>query len=269
MNGIDFFYFLASPQYKKALKRALLIVHVLFICFCFKAQTVHFGGSAGINNSYFLNKAISYGSTDTDYVITAGYHFSAFSAFYLDNGGYYSKRMYGIKTGIEYSFHNQTFDVFKPSLGPGIPREYYRYKLKLTFIDVPLLFSTTTSHHQGFYGEFGPVLSFQQGQTTEVLVNKTTDNLMPDISQYDFNAVTLNLVLGLGVMFNQSERFAYYGSFRFGHSLIPNAIQLSGARSTVAHYRAWGGIIFGAVYKINKYDAKQRKRFRKLYGRVA
>jgi hypothetical protein len=250
------------------LKKRLLVIFVFFLYHQFWSQTLHLGGSAGVNNSYLLNKDISLGSSDTDYVLTAGYQYSAFASFFFDQGGYYSKRLYGIKTGFEYAYHNQTFDVFKPSLGPGIPREYYRYKLKLSFVDIPLLFNTSTSHHQGFYGEFGPVLSFQQGQSYQIIESNMSEVFKPDLSQYDFKKVTVNLVIGLGVMFNVTEKFAYFGSFRFGHSLMPNAIQLNGAINSASHYRAWGGIIFGAVYKINKYDAKKHRRARKFNGGV-
>jgi hypothetical protein len=251
------------------LKKNFLFLFLLTLSQLVLAQTYHLGVSGGVNSTYFLNRDITYGASDTDYVITAGYQFSAFSSVFFDNGGYYSKRLYGIKAGIEYAFHNQTFDVFNPSLGPGIPREFYRYKLKLTFIDFPLLFNCASSHHQGFYGEIGPVLSFQQSQSYQMIENKTTENITPDLSKYEFEAITLNLVLGLGIMVNQTEKLAFFGSLRFGHSLFPNALQISGPRSTVSHYRAWGGIIFGGVYKINKYDAKKRKRIRKFKGEVA
>lgn len=239
------------------------------LCLQLSAQTFHFGGGASVANTFLLNSDISNGAVDTNYVLSAGYGFQAFAGIYFDNGGYYSKRLFGIKTGVEYAVNSQSYDAFRPYAGPGIPREFYRYRVTINYLEFPLLFNTVSSHHQGFYGEIGPSLGIQQGQFLNLLESNVTDGSQPSISNLTFKRLSLNAIMGLGIYINQTESFGFFGSFRFGYSLFPDALQFDGVKTSVAYHRAWLGINFGASYKINKYDAKKRKRLRKLYGKVA
>lgn len=249
----------------RAVKKNLLHVILIITAFCASsmAQTVHIGvnGAYGIN--YLLNNKIDFEGEDTVYVFSTGSSVGLSGAFYFDFGGYYYRKLYGVKTELNLSTVRQAYKVF-PGNGPANPNLFYQYKARLSYLDVPLLFNFCPSHHQGFTLDVGPQVSFLRNAQMVPEESRVSNPLYPNIDKDDFRKAIFSAVLGIGCFYNFTETFALVGTFRMGYSfsdLMTNADRIQNYSPT---RRTWAHGTLSAVYKFNKYYS-DRNRGAKYY----
>jgi hypothetical protein len=231
------------------------------------AQTFQFGLNANYNASQFLTPTVKYSGTDSSYVLSGGYGFGGSFSIYFDHGGYYSRKIYGIRLEGMYSKVNQSYKIF-PGEGAIDPEVYYQYRLRTSFIDVPVLFTFCPTHHQGLTVEAGPMISFLQSVNTITEEARNTVPFVPATSRDFFNPVSLSFVGGAGIYYSFTESFALTGTLRASYSLTGINKKEIKSISVTPRRRLGLGIFVQAVYKINKYDAKKNKGYKYYMKRI-
>jgi len=225
------------------------------------AQTFHVGVNVSYGINYLLNKNIPFEGQDTVYVFSKGSGLGIQGAYYFDFGGYYYRKMFGIKTEVNWANVNQSYKVF-PGSGPANPNTFYQYEAKLKYIDVPLMFTFCPTHHQGFTLDVGPQISFLQSARVIPEESRIQNPLYPNLDKGDFQNITYSAVLGMGCFYNFTESFALQGSFRFGYGFS----DLTKATSQIPQYqpthRAWFGSSLQAIYKFNKYTSSRNRGYK-------
>src|SRR5690606_29791795 len=141
------FYILAKRPSLSRILQIILFGAVFGTPFA-TAQTFQAGGGLSGFASYLFRETISFSPSDTQYVFSGGYGGGLMAAFYFDHGGYYHRRIYGIKAEANYATHNQSVKIY-PGPGPAHRDSFYMYQTRLRFIDVPLMFSFCPTHHNG------------------------------------------------------------------------------------------------------------------------
>ncbi len=244
---------------KKTLLFLLFIIGLL--SFRAEAQTFHFGanGSYGIN--YLLNANIDFEGQDTVYVFSTGRSAGLSAAFYFDFGGYYYRKMYGVKTELNFSTVNQAYKVF-PGGGPANPNVFYQYKARLSYIDVPLLFNFCPTHHQGFTLDVGPQVSFLRNAMMVPEESRVSNPLYPNLDKSDFRSTIFSAVLGIGCFYNFTERFAMVSTFRMGYSFSDVMLNSDQIQHYAPTHRAWAHATLSAVYKFNKYYSDRNRGYK-------
>lgn len=227
----------------------------------FKAQTFHVGVNGSYFTSFLFNKAISTTAADTEYVFTGGKSFGVTSAFYFDHGGYYHRKIYGIKLEANITNHNQNIRVF-PGEGAADPNVFYKYKVKLNFVDIPLLFTFCPSHHQGLSFEIGPQLSLFQKVNVKLSESMVDAPSLPKLTKNNFENVSFSGVIGLGLFYSFSEKLALSSTIRGGYSFTDVTRKTSTDNIYFPTYRFWTGINFQFFYKINKYDSNRNRGYK-------
>jgi len=242
------------------IKRIATIVLIL-IASLLKAQTYHYGTSSAFFSTFLFNNNVRFAPADTEYVFSYGFAQGIMGAFYFDYGGYYSRKIYGLKSEINFSRHNQMIRVYPTEDKPNSER-FYTYKTRLSFIDVPLLFSFCPSHHQGLTLELGPMVSFLQSANVKPLESSVLNPQIPSLSKSDFNPVSLSGVLGIGIFYSFTEKFALCATFRgaYGFGDIRRAPLNNAAYNPTTRF--FWGIAAQAVFKINQYDTKRNKGYK-------
>jgi hypothetical protein len=239
----------------------LLAISILVTFSTLKAQTFHYGSSSAFFSSFLFNDEVRFAPADTEYVFSYGFAQGIMGAFYFDQGGYYSRKILGFKTEINFSRHNQIIKIYPTEDKPNTDR-FYSYRTRLSFIDIPLMFSFCPSHHQGLTLELGPMLSFLQSASVKPLESIVLNPQIPMLSKSDFNPVSLSGVLGIGIFYSFTEKFALCATFRgaygFGDIRKPPASTLSYNPTT----RFFWGIAAQAVFKFNQYDTKRNKGYK-------
>lgn len=210
---------------------------------------------------------MSYGGGDSAYVFSGGFGFGASAAIFFDRGGYYSRKIYGIRLEGIYARHNQSYKFF-PGEGKIDPDVFYTYRLKMTYIDVPLLFTFCPTHHQGLTVEAGPQVSFFQGARTAVVEEKNTVGVAPQTSGAYFKPVSFSVIGGAGIYYSFSESFALTGTVRatYGVSSLLNSNVVQ--TSISPRNRLTLGLYVQAIYKFNKYDAKKNRGYKYYLKRI-
>jgi hypothetical protein len=238
---------------------------ILFI-FLFKgsdlsAQTYQFGGNESYFASQLLSSTMKYDGGDSTYVFSGGFSGGITGAFFFDHGGYYSRKIYGIRMEVNYSRLNQSYRFF-PGQGIIDPEVFYKYRLRLSYIDVPLMFTFCPTHHQGLTVEAGPQISFLQSANAIAQESRNTEPLVPTIDRQNFKPTSFSFVAGAGIFYSLSETFAISGTFRAMYGL--SSLIKSGTISTSAtpDRRLTLGITAQAIMKINKYDAKKNRGYK-------
>jgi hypothetical protein len=210
---------------------------------------------------------MSYGGSDSAYVFSGGHGFGGSVSIFFDRGGYYSRKIYGVRLEGIYSRHNQSFKIF-PGEGKIDHDVFYTYRLKLSYIDVPVLFTLCPTHHQGLTVEAGPQISFFQNARTAVVEEKNTDGKAPFTSNDYFKPITYSVIGGVGIYYSFTENFALTGTVRATYGI--NNISKSGIIETSASpaNRFTLGVFVQALYKINKYDAKKNRGYKYYIKRI-
>lgn len=249
----------------KILKAAIILVFSLFNGL--NAQTFQFGVNGCYNASQFFSPTIKYSGVDSSYVLTGGYGFGLSAALFFDHGGYYHRRIYGIRLEGIYNRANQSYKFF-PGEGSIDPDVFYQYRLQMSYIDIPLLFTLAPTHHQGLTVEVGPQISFLQSVSTKPEESRNTEPLIPFTTQDFFKPVNLSIVAGTGIFVSFTEAFALIGTIRAGYSLTK--LTQSGVTniSVTPRSRLSLGVNVQAIYKINKYDAKKNKGYKYYMKRI-
>lgn len=232
-----------------------------------KAQTFQFGLNSHYSATQFLSPTVKYSGTDSSYVLSGGYGIGGSFSIYFDHGGYYSRKIYGIRLEGFYSKANQSYKIFSGQ-GAIDPEVYYQYRLRTSFIDVPLLFTFCPTHHQGLTVEAGPMISFLQSVNTITEDVRNTIPFVPATSKEFFNPVSLSFAGGAGIYYSFTESFALTGTLRAVYSLTRISKSNVNKISVTPSRRMSLGVYVQAVYKINKYDAKKNKGYKYYMRRI-
>ncbi len=245
--------------------RTYLISILLLGNLCLNAQMYQLGGNVSYFASQLLSNTMRYDGGDSTYVFTGGKSAGLIAALYFDKGGYYSKKVYGIKLETNFCQVDQSYKFF-PGQGIIDPDVFYRYRIKLSYIDIPLLFTMCPTHHQGLTFEVGPQISFLNKAKAVLEEYKNTSPIIPVVNTHTFNPITFGIVAGAGLYYSFTENLALTTTFRALYGV--SSLIKSGHSSTSISpdKRLSLGITAQFVYKINKYDA-QKNRGYKYYAR--
>ena len=241
--------------------RLILLLLIFNVLNSSKAQTFHVGVNSAYSASFLFNKSISTAATDTEYVFTGSPSFGITSAFYFDFGGYYHRKIYGIKLEAVFAKHNQNIRVF-PGDGASDPNIFYMYKIKLNLIDIPLLFTLCSTHHQGVAFEIGPQVSFLQNVNVKLSESRVDKPPIPVLTKSNFQNVSFSGVIGLGLFYSFSEKLALSTTIRGGYGFSDLTRNLNVTQKYFPTHRFWTGINVQFVYKINKYDTKRNRGYK-------
>lgn len=234
---------------------------MFFVLNSSKAQTFHVGVNSAYSASFLFNKSISTGAADTEYVFTGSPSFGITSALYFDLGGYYHRKIYGFKLEGIFASHNQNIRVF-PGVGAADPDIFYKYRIKLKYIDVPLLFTLSPTHHQGIAFELGPQISFLQDATVKLSESRIPTPKVPILSKNNFQNVSFSGVIGLGIFYSFSENLALSTTIRGGYGFSDLTKNLDVSQKYFPTYRFWTGVNVQFLYKFNKYNSKRNKGYK-------
>ncbi len=226
-----------------------------------KAQTFHVGINTGYYASFLFNKSISTAAADTEYVFTGSQTFGLSGAYYFDFGGYYHRKIYGIKLEGIFANHYQNMRVF-PSEGAANPNVFYKYKIRLQFVDVPLLFTLCSTHHQGVSFELGPQISFLQSANVKLTETRVNAPPIPVLSKNNFQNVSFSGVIGLGIFYSFSENLALSSTIRGGYGFTDLTKNINAYKRYFPTHRFWTGLNIQLLYKFNKYDTKRNKGYK-------
>jgi hypothetical protein len=248
-------------------RKSILFSLFLFVNLFVQSQTFHLGGNASYFASQLFSKTMKYGGGDSTYVFSGGYGGGFTGAFYFDHGGYYSRKIYGVKLEVNYSRVNQSYRFF-PGQGIIDPEVFYKYRLRMAYLDVPLMFTLCPTHHQGLTVEAGPLISFLQSANSIAEESRNTSPMVPVVTKDYFKPTTFSVVAGAGLFYSLSETIAITATFRAMYGL--SSLIRSGTASTSAspERRVSLGISAQLVYKINKYDAKKNRGYKYYMKRV-
>ena len=241
--------------------RFILPLLIFFVLNSSKAQTFHLGVNSAYSASFLFNNSISTAAADTEYVFTGSPSFGITSSFYFDFGGYYHRKIYGIKLEAVFAKHNQNIRVF-PGDGAPDPNVFYKYKVKLNLIDIPLLFTLCSTHHQGVAFEIGPQISFLQNVNVKLLESRVDKPAIPILTKSNFQNVSFSGVIGLGIFYSFSEKLALSSTIRGGYGFSDLTRNTNGDKKYFPTHRFWTGINIQFLYKFNKYDSKRNKGYK-------
>lgn len=231
------------------------------------AQTFQFGINGNYVASQYLTPTIKYSGSDSSYVLSGGFGLGLSAAVFFDHGGYYSRRIYGIRLEGMYSRANQSYKFF-PGQGAIDPNVFYQYRLKMSYIDLPVLFTFCPTHHQGLTVEAGPQLSFLQTVSTQAEESRNAEPLVPFTSKDFFKPINFSFVAGAGLYYSFTESFSIIATFRAGYTL--NKLTNTGIEnvSITPRKKVTLGVNVHAIYKINKYDAKKNRGYKYYMKRI-
>ncbi len=245
--------------------RTYLISILLLGNFCLSAQMYQLGGNVSYFASQLLSNTMRYDGGDSTYIFTGGKSAGLVVARYFDKGGYYSKKVYGIKLETNFCHVDQSYKFF-PGQGIIDPDVFYRYRIKLSYFDIPLLFTICPTHHQGLTFEVGPQISFLNKAKAVLEEYKNTSPIIPVVNTHTFNPITFGIVAGAGLYYSFTENFALTTTFRALYG-VSSLIKSGYSSTSISPDRRLSlGITAQFVYKINKYDA-QKNRGYKYYAR--
>jgi len=229
------------------------------------AQMYQLGGNVSYFASQLLSNTMRYDGGDSTYIFTGGKSAGLVVARYFDKGGYYSKKVYGIKLETNFCQVDQSYKFF-PGQGIIDPDVFYRYRIKLSYFDIPLLFTMCPTHHQGLTFEVGPQISFLNKAKAVLEEYKNTSPIIPVVNTHTFNPITFGIVAGAGLYYSFTENFALTTTFRALYG-VSSLIKSGYSSTSISPDRRLSlGITAQFVYKINKYDA-QKNRGYKYYAR--
>lgn len=237
-------------------KKFILTEIFLFVVTLFCAETfgqsIQVGAKMSYNSSWLFNSNISDAgplSADHNYISSFGYSRGASVGYYLHKNTYYNYLIYGLDLGVMVTDHTQRY-VSQEKVD-GVTEEV-EYMAQLSFIDLPLLFRITPEH--GPYLEVGPqysILTYATGLSGNFTNNKDYSD-KNTISNYQKS--NISAVLGFGVDIGLWEHLAISAGCRIVYGLTditaPQESEIIGYSPTHA---ISGGLMFGAVYKINHY----------------
>jgi len=242
-------------------KRFGFLSGLIFLSLSIKGQAIHIGGNLSYYACYLLNKSISFNTSDSNYVFTGGISGGISGVLYFDQGGYYSRRIYGVNMEVNYSRLNQSYKIFPTETTPN-PDRFYQYRYRLGFIDIPLLFSSCPSHHQGVTFEIGPQVSFLTSADAKVEESRVDPTPAIPFSKEQFRKVSYSAIIGLGCFYSFTENFALVGSFRGGYGLSDLTKSTGNSMLYNPTRRFWLGITVHAYLKLNKYDSKKNRGYK-------
>lgn len=231
------------------------------------AQTVHVGGGLSYYNNYLFNKDVDFEGPDTVYVFSGAMGGGLMGAFYFDYGGYYYRKMFGIKTELNFSRIGQSYKVF-PGGGAANPNVFYRFRTKLDYIDIPLLFNFCPTHHQGFTLDVGPQISFLRKANVVAEESRVENPNYPVLTKQDFRPITYSGVIGIGCFYNFTESFAMIGTFRTGYTFSDVRVNRTELQDYSPTKRFWAGAYIMGIYKFNKYYSDRNRGYKYYVKRL-
>jgi hypothetical protein len=186
------------------MKKALLTVVVILAALSVQAQNVRIGLSGGVNSTWLLNKNVLDADDDLDIAAPFGGRFGI-DAIYSFN------EKVGISLGVNFiSVHNQKYT------GETDDKTYsFDSKLKLNYLDIPILFRLTSSG--GSYFEIGPQFSFLGKAEEELESNIALANYSGKDVKSSLNSTNIGLILGFGVDIDVTENIYITTGLRLGY----------------------------------------------------
>jgi hypothetical protein len=231
------------------------------------AQTLHLGGGLSYYNNYLFNKDIEFVGDDSVYVFSGAMGGGLMGAFYFDYGGYYYRKMFGIKTELNFSRIGQSYKVY-PGAGAANPEVFYRFRTRLDYLDVPLLFNFCPTHHQGFTLDVGPQISFLRNANVVAEESRVENPNYPVLTKQDFRPITYSGVIGIGCFYNFTESFAMIGTFRTGYTFSDIRLNNAELISYSPTKRFWAGAYIMGIYKFNKYYSDRNRGYKYYLKRL-
>lgn len=246
--------------------RTLPILFIFFVGSLY-SQTFQFGVNGNYLASQFFTPTMSYSASDSSYILSGGYGFGLSAAVFFDHGGYYHRKIYGIRLEGIYSRQNQSYRIF-PGQGTIDPDIFYRYRLKTSYVDLPVLFAFCPTHHQGMTVEAGPQISFLNKVSTVIEEERNTQAVVPTVSKDFFRPVTFSVIGGVGIFYSFTESFALTGTIRATYSISDITRPSINRTSVSPDHKLTLGVFAQAIYKINKYDAKKNRGYKYYMKRI-
>ncbi len=244
------------------MKKALLTIAVAAAAFTAQAQDFRLGLGGGINTTWLANTNVSDAGDELDFAVTFG------GSVGLE-GIYSFSEKAGVSIGFLSSGHNQKYEG---EISSGTTTETWESKLKMRYLDIPILFRLTSA--SGTYFELGPQIGIltsakEDGENSSGLVNYEDRDVKGSL-----NGTNVAAILGFGVDIEASENIIVTAGLRLGYGFtdvtkeytllelaaLESADELANATSA-AHFndkddfsyeatnRVFGGLHLGVSYK--------------------
>jgi len=183
------------------MKKALMTIAIVLAAFATQAQsTFRLGLGGGINTTWLANTNVSDRGDELDFAVTFG------GSIGLE-GIYSFSEKAGVSLGFLYSGQNQKYTGES-----GIGDEEFETKVRMRYLDIPLLLRLTSS--SGTYFEIGPQFGFLMSaeEEFEFMGESETED-----TKDQFNSMNLAAVLGFGVDIDVSENVIITTGLRLGY----------------------------------------------------
>ena len=243
------------------MKKALLTIAVAAAAFTAQAQDFRLGLGGGINTTWLANTNVSDAGDELDFAVTFG------GSVGLE-GIYSFSEKAGVSIGFLSSGHNQKYEG---EISSGTTTETWESKLKMRYLDIPILFRLTSA--SGTYFELGPQIGIltsakEDGENSSGLVNYEDRDVKGSL-----NGTNVAAILGFGVDIEASENIIVTAGLRLGYGFTDvtkeyttsefaalNDEEVAGATSAAhvndkgdfsyeATNRVFGGLHLGVSYK--------------------
>jgi len=248
--------------------RLPLIFLFLTSFLCASAQTeddsFSLGIIGGVSTTWLINKNTFNAGEEVNVNTTFGGNLGISGLYSFNNAA-------GVYLALLYSGHNQSYR------GEIIPEISFENKIKLIYLDMPVLFRLQSK--KGSYFELGPQLSILMSAKENFTSSPNSGLNREDYKNKDFREnfdnTNISAVLGFGFDFDASEVIMVSTGLRFGYSftdvtkefsetemaLLETANQLSytsilshQAENNVFKYepttRFFGGLRVGVAYRL-------------------
>lgn len=243
------------------MKKALLTIAVAAAAFTAQAQDFRLGLGGGINTTWLANKNVSDAGDELDFAVTFGGSVGV-EAIYS-----FSEKA-GLSVGFLSSGHNQKYEG---EFDAGLTTVTYESKLKMRYLDIPILFRLTSA--SGTYFELGPQIGILTSAKEDAENSTGVGNYEDRDVKGTLNGTNVAAILGFGVDIDASENVIVTAGLRLGYGFTDvtkeyttsefaalNDEEVAGATSS-AHFndkgdfnyeatnRVFGGLHLGVSYK--------------------
>jgi hypothetical protein len=254
------------------MKKIFLGLALIATGFSVNAQKqFNIGLGGGIYSTWLVNKNVSDQGDDLDFAVT-------FSPQIGVNASYYFNEKLGLSTGLLFSGNSQKYQG-EIKDGSGKILNSYEAKIKLSYLDVPLLLRFGGGKN-GAYFEFGPQFGFLMGAKEEFESTPANSNFLftdhtdKDVSD-NLSGSNVAGVIGFGVDIDASENISITTGLRLGYGFTDVTKEYTDAEATALYLsdnlsfpsfwahtdddnnfkykstnRAFGGLFLAVMYKI-------------------
>lgn len=189
------------------MKKALLTIAVVAASITAQAQDFRLGLGGGIYTTWLANTNVSDAGDELDFAVTFG------GAAGLE-GIYSFSEKAGVSIGFISSGHNQKY-TGETSVGSSTITN--DIKLKMRYLDIPVLFRLTSSG--GTYFELGPQLGILTSAKQDYENSTGADGYEDRDVKSTLNGSNIAAILGFGVDIDASENLIVSVGLRLGYGL--------------------------------------------------